>query len=106
MVSIDSFRKICMTFPAVTEQPHFEKTSFRVNKKIFATLAEAQKTAVIKLSEKEQSVFCAFDPAVLYPVPNKWGKQGWTIINLKTIKTAMLKDALTISYNEVSSTKK
>lgn len=95
-----------MTFPAVTEQPHFEKTSFRVNKKIFATLAEEQKTAVIKLPEKEQSVFCAFDPAVLYPVPNKWGKQGWTMINLKTVKTAMLKDALTISYNEVSSTKK
>ncbi|PVD52324.1 hypothetical protein DC498_09380 [Terrimonas sp.] len=106
MVSIDNFRKICMTFPSVTEQPHFEKTSFRVNKKIFATLAEEQKTAVIKLSEKEQSVFCAFDPAVLYPVPNKWGKQGWTMINLKTVKTAMLKDALTISYNEVSSTKK
>jgi len=94
-----------MSFPGVVEQPHFEKTSFRVNKKIFATLAEQQQTAVIKLSAKEQSVFCAFDPSVIYPVPNKWGKQGWTIINLRAIKPAMLKDAITLSYNEVSAKK-
>ena len=37
MVSIDGFRKICLSFPNTMEQPHFEKTSFRVNKKIFAS---------------------------------------------------------------------
>jgi len=90
----------------VVEQPHFEKASFRVNKKIFATLSESQQTVVIKLSEKEQSVFCAFDPLVIYPVPNKWGKQGWTTINLNTIQPAMLKDALTVAYKEVAEKKK
>ncbi len=33
MVSISSFRKMAVSFDEVTEQPHFEKTSFRVNQK-------------------------------------------------------------------------
>ena len=37
MVSIDTFRKLALSFPEATEEPHFEKTSFRVKKKIFAT---------------------------------------------------------------------
>ena len=38
MVSIDTFRKLALSFDEAVEQPHFEKPSFRVNKKIFATL--------------------------------------------------------------------
>jgi len=30
-------RRIAMSFPEVTEEPHFQATSFRVRKKIFAT---------------------------------------------------------------------
>lgn len=37
MVSIEAFRKLALSFPEVTEEPHFEKTSFRVKGKIFAT---------------------------------------------------------------------
>lgn len=40
MFSIESFRKLAMSFPNATELPHFEKTSFRINKKIFATFDE------------------------------------------------------------------
>ena len=37
MVTIDIFRKLALSFPEATEGPHFEKTSFRGKKKIFAT---------------------------------------------------------------------
>lgn len=40
MVSIETFRELAMSFPNATEEPHFEKTSFRVNKKIFGTFDE------------------------------------------------------------------
>ncbi len=33
MVTIDSLRKLALSFPEATEEPHFEKTSFRVKKK-------------------------------------------------------------------------
>lgn len=102
MVSIVNFRKSCLAFEAALEQPHFEKTSFRVRKKIFATLDEKAGRAVVKLSVTDQSVFCAFDKAVIYPVPGGWGRQGWTIVELKKIKTPMLKDILTVSYCNVA----
>mgnify|MGYP003577946137 CR=1 FL=1 len=43
MVSIETFRELAMSFPNATEEPHFEKTSFRINKKIFATFDEKKK---------------------------------------------------------------
>lgn len=98
MISTATFRQLALSFEEAAEEPHFEKTSFRVNKKIFATLDTVAGKVVVKLSAVDQSVFCSFDPAVIYPVPGKWGLQGWTIIELKTVKKNMLKDALTTSY--------
>lgn len=57
MVSIDTFRKLALSYPEVTEEPHFEKTSFRVKKKIFATYDALKKRACIKLSEIDQDIF-------------------------------------------------
>lgn len=103
MISIKAFKIIALSFPDVIEQPHFEKSSFRVKKKIFATLSTEHHRACVKLSEIDQSVYCAFDKNIIYPVDNKWGKQGWTLIELKKIRKNMLKDLLKSSYNILSS---
>lgn len=100
MVDITYLRQLALSFPDTVEMPHFEKTSFRVKKKIFVTLSPEKDVACLKLSPIDQSVFCAFDKAIIYPVPNKWGKQGWTFINLKKVRKTMLKDALTTAYQE------
>ena len=102
MVSIETFRKIALSFPEATQEPHLEITSFRVNKKIFATLNVKEKRGTILLSDIDQDVFCIYDNNVMYPVPNKWGKQGWTHINLKTIRKEMCIDALTTAYCKVA----
>ncbi len=78
MISIETFRKLALCYPEATEQPHFEKTSFRVNKKIFATLDIKNMRACLLLSPIDQSVFSTFDKSVIYPVPNKWGLKGAT----------------------------
>ena len=98
MVSTEAFRQLALSFEEVEEQPHFEKTSFRINKKIFATLDEKNKKAVVKLTVVDQSVFCSFDKTVIYPVPGKWGLRGWTMIELKTVRKRMLTDAVKTSY--------
>ena len=102
MVDIETFRQIVLSFPDTTEQPHFEKTSFRTKKKIFATLSIENNLACIKLSPVDQSVFCAIDKTIIYPVPNKWGEQGATFIDLKKVRKTFLKDALATAYKEVS----
>jgi predicted DNA-binding protein (MmcQ/YjbR family) len=105
VVSIETFRQIALSFPESAESPHFEKTSFRVGKKIFATLDVVNKQACLKLSEIDQDVFSAFDKSAIFPVPNKWGKQGWTLINLEKVREDMLLDAMSLSYSMVASKK-
>lgn len=105
MVSINTFREIVLSFPQAFEYPHFHKTAFKCGKKIFATLDGKNHQANIKLSLVDQDVFCTFDHTVMFPVPNKWGQQGWTIIDLKKVRKSMLIDALTTSYCEVAPAK-
>lgn len=102
MIKIDTLRKIALSLPDTTEQPHFEKTSFRVGKKIFATLDVDNMIACLKLTVNEQDLFSLYDKSAIYPVPNKWGKQGWTYVNLKSIRQDMLTDALTAAYNGIT----
>lgn len=102
MVSIDTFRKLALSFPEATEEPHFEKTSFRVKKKIFATYDDTKNRACIKLSEIDQDVFSAPDRTIIFPVNNKWGKQGWTLIEMNMVGNEVFIDALTTAYCEVA----
>jgi hypothetical protein len=102
MINQHQFTKIALAFPEVEELPHFEKRSFRVKKKIFATLNMPFQRACVKLSEIDQSVFSSIGDNILYPVPNKWGKQGWTNIDLTKIELEMLEDVLKTAYIEVA----
>ena len=98
MVTINILRELALSFPETTEEPHFEKTSFRVKKKIFATYDGKNNTACLKLSETDQDVFATLGRGNIYPVRNKWGKQGWTIIELEKVNTGLFTDALTTAY--------
>ena len=49
MITIETFRTLALSFENATEEPHFEKTSFRINKKIFATLDIKNEKVVLKL---------------------------------------------------------
>lgn len=96
-------REIALSLDEVEDMPHFEKTSFRINKKIFATLSEKHQRATLKLSENDQSVFSLYgDKTVVHPVSNKWGKQGWTNFNLESLDEEFMKDALIAAYCEVA----
>lgn len=105
MSYIDTFRDLALSFPNTTEVPHFEKTSFRIGKKIFATLDIDKLEATVKFSEIDQNVFSTIASSAIYPVPNSWGKQGWTKIHIDKIPTEMLEDVLTTAYNQVRSRK-
>ena len=102
MVSMSTFRKWALSFPEATEDPHFEKTSFRVKKKIFATYDSIKNRACVKLSEIDQDVFSSLDITIVYPVENKWGKQGWTLIEMSKVHKEIFLDALTTAYCEVA----
>jgi hypothetical protein len=98
MVNTKAVRELALSFPATDEHPHFDRKAFRVKKKIFATLDTKRQRVMVKLNRIDQSVFCSFDPAVIYPVPGGWGAKGATYIELKKVKRSMFNDALTVAY--------
>lgn len=93
---------MAFSFPEVTEEPHFEKTSFRVKKKIFLTYDLDKNTCTAKLSETDQDVYAAMSKGAITKVPNKWGDQGWTIMYLEYIPIEMGRDVIISAYCEVA----
>jgi hypothetical protein len=102
MTQIELIRTLALSLPETSEAPHFEKTSFKVGKKIFLTVDEKKGEACVKLSEVDQDLFSVGDKTMVYPVPNKWGKLGWTIINLPKVHPDLLRDAIVAAYCEVA----
>jgi predicted DNA-binding protein (MmcQ/YjbR family) len=102
MLTISTFRKLALSFPETTEEAHSEKISFKVKGKIFATYDELNKRACVKLSEIDQNVFSSADKTIIYPVANKWGKQGWPLIEMSKVQKELFADALTTAYCEVA----
>jgi predicted DNA-binding protein (MmcQ/YjbR family) len=102
MVSTDSFRKLALTFEQVNEKPHFDKASFRIKDKIFATLDSVKKTVSLKLTLLDQSIYCQISPACALPAIGAWGKQGWTILELQKVSKRILTEALKKAYLNVA----
>lgn len=99
---VNSFRRIALSLSGTTEQPHFEKTAFKIiGKNIFATLLESDGTANIKLPEKDQLVFCEINTSAIHPVPDKFGSKGWTTFHLDEVADEIVSDALYIAYTDV-----
>jgi hypothetical protein len=102
MITIEAARQLALSLPETEEKSHFDTPDFRVKNKIFATLHVDKQYMMIKLSAEEQSVFCAFDKDVVFPVPGGWGRKGATFFNLKKIKKAMLLDALIVAWKTIA----
>ena len=102
MVTVSTARQMALSLPETEEKSHFTTPDFRVKNKIFATLHVDKQYMMIKLSMEDQSVFCAFDKTVVFPVPGGWGRKGATFFNLKKVKKAMLTDALTVAWKTVA----
>jgi hypothetical protein len=103
MIDIETARQIALSLPGTEEYDHFGRPAFKIiGKRTFATIWPAERRLMVKLSLIDQSVFNSFDPAVFYPVPNKWGLKGATFIELSKVRLDMLQDAITTAWQTVS----
>jgi hypothetical protein len=93
----DDLRRSALALPGTTEAPHFDRAAFKV-KRIYVTLAADGATANFKFSPDEQALKCEVAPDAFAPVPNAWGRQGWTTATLSALTKAELADALTIAW--------
>lgn len=103
MMTHDEFKMLALSIDRAVSASHFSRIAFKAgNKRIFASLDEVRSQATFKLSETDQSVFCAFDKKFIYPVPGKWGKKGWTVFHLERLPSDLIEDALSLAHREVA----
>ncbi|MEI7979124.1 MAG: MmcQ/YjbR family DNA-binding protein [Bacteroidota bacterium] len=98
MITNENFIKYPLQFPETAPATQFEIISFKVKNKIFVTHNIKESRCCIKLSEVEQTLFCMIDKNIIFPVPNKWGKHGWTLVKLNLVTEELLIEILTAAY--------
>lgn len=99
MITAAAVRKMALSQEGASEQPHFDMTSFRLGKRIFITLNKTNTKICIKLTPEDQDLFSLHDKKAIYPVPNAWGKQGWTFVELKKVRASVMKDLMAASLD-------
>lgn len=104
MARASDLRRMALSLEGTSEAPHFDRVAFKV-KRIYATLAADGKTANLKLDPDEQEFKCMLAPEVFAPVPNAWGKQGWTTLTLAKASAAELRAALEMAWVNAVPTK-
>ena len=98
MVKTDDAKAIALAFEGTDEKPHFNRTAFTVNKKIFATLSFEDNTLNLMFTPQVQMIYCPPNSDVIFPVPNGWGRNGVTTINLNKATKKLVKSALEEAY--------
>ncbi len=99
MVTPEEAHSIALSFEGADEKPHFHRTAFTVNGKIFATLLAKDGTLNLMFDLQTQFIFCPPDSDIIFPVPNKWGLKGATTINLNKANMRLVKSALKEAYH-------
>jgi hypothetical protein len=97
MATGKDLRRMALALAGTSESPHFDRTAFKVAR-IYVTLAADGRSANFKFTPDEQEFKCMMAPDAFAPVPNAWGKQGWTTAELSKLTAAELKSALEIAW--------
>ena len=97
MATGDDLRRLALALPGTTEAPHFDRTAFKVAR-IYVTLSADRASANFKLTPEEQELKCLTAPDAFSPIPNAWGRQGWTTGTLAALSEAELESALRIAW--------
>jgi hypothetical protein len=92
---LETARKFALSLPETTEEPHFEKSSFRVKGKIFATVPLGGKHLNVSAEPDEGQALVDQFPEAFEPIP--WGKRPqmeWISVVLAKADRAIVQELL------------
>jgi hypothetical protein len=105
-MNVDDFRKMALSFPEAEERAHMNHPDFRVKGKIFATLSYPDEGwGMVSLPPEEQQNYLDAAPEVFSPAKGAWGRQGATMVKLKSAKKTMVKKAMETAWKKRASGK-
>lgn len=92
-------RKIALKLPEVTEEPHFERTSFRIRGKVIATAIEGEPFLNVMASEATREPALAMNPDALEKL--FWGaKVCGVTVNLDVADAELVGDLLEKTWRD------
>jgi len=98
-MNIHDFRRIALSLPNAEEGSHMGSVDFRVDGRIFATLAHAKLGyGNLMLTPEQQAMFVAELPQVFIPVKGGWGHNGATHIVLSAANEDVVAGALRAAW--------
>jgi hypothetical protein len=93
------FRRIALSFEGAEEGSHMGQADFRVEGRIFATLASQDKGyGNLMLTLDQQQAFVEELPEVFLPIAGGWGRMGMTHIRLAAANEDVLHGALQVAW--------
>ena len=98
-MTIKDFRRIALSFDGAEEGSHMGAADFRVDGRIFCTLAHAKKGyGNLMLTPEQQQMFIQDLPEIFIPVAGGWGRNGATHVVLANVSEDVLEGALRVAY--------
>jgi hypothetical protein len=99
----NTFRRLALALPGAVESSHMGAPDFRINGKIFATLAYGAKgLGTLKITPGQQAEFLADAREHFTPAPGGWGRMGMTLVRLDAPES-VLAGALSTAFRNVLS---
>jgi hypothetical protein len=96
-IRLSTVRRLALSLPDATEAPHFDMTSFRVNKKIFATVPAEGDRVHVFVDSDEVAAYCAEFPGVVEEL--WWGKKlSGCRVALAGADAPLMKELLTTAW--------
>ena len=93
------FRRIALSFAGAEESSHMGQPDFRVDDRIFATLAAEKKGyGNLMLTLEQQQAFVEELPEMFLPIHGGWGRMGMTHIRLAAANEDVLTGALRAAW--------
>lgn len=83
-MKISDVRRLALALPEATETPHFDRTSFRVRDKIFATVGADGRDMNVFVDDEQREIMVKVDPQAYET--RMWGKTGYLHVHLAKAK--------------------
>ena len=96
---LDTARRFALSLPETTEEPHFEKSSFRVRGKIFATVPLGGKHLHVVVDPDEGRALIDGGSAAFEAI--QWGKKlrtDWVRVNLPHADATEVRELLASAW--------
>lgn len=97
----EAVRRNALAMPEATEQPHFDRTSYRVRGKIFATVLGASSTVNLALPPEVAAAAIETDAESVAPIT--WGSvRGWVVVDLTKARPGLLEQLIPAAWSRVA----